>query len=263
MPFTLSHAAAVLPALRIDPAGAARGRGPLLAAGLVAGSLAPDVPLFVDSLLPGSERFGRLTHRPIGVLTVDPLIAAALAAGWAVVREPVIALLPHRVRDDAARLLGVGAPRPAAAGWFWVSAVTGAASHVAWDAFTHRGRWGVRRFPALDREVRGVPLHHWAQYGSSVVGLAALAGWSRSARRQGPPPTAASAPAAPTAPERRLGVGMLAAGAVVGGAARCLRDRPRGMSSVIASVSFGAGAALSLAAGAYAGVLRLRRRTAV
>ena len=39
MPFTLSHAAAVLPAVRAD----GTGRGPLVPAVLVAGSFAPDM----------------------------------------------------------------------------------------------------------------------------------------------------------------------------------------------------------------------------
>jgi Domain of unknown function (DUF4184) len=271
MPFTLSHAAAVLPALRTDGTGTARGRGPLLAAGLVAGSLAPDVPSFADSLLPGADRLGRLTHHPVGVLTLDPLIAAALAAGWIAVRGPVTALLPPGVRDRAARLLDAGpagpgaagsAPAASAAGWWWASAAAGAATHVAWDAFTHRGRWGVRRFPALDRRVGGVPLHHWAQYGSSVAGLAALARWTSTALRTAPPaPPGPPAVLPLTAPQRRLCTAALTASAVAGGAHRWLRDRPDGLTGLIAAASFGGGAALTLATAAYAGAVHARSRT--
>lgn len=259
MPFTFSHAAAVLPALRTDRSGAVRGRGPLLAAGLVAGSLAPDVPFFLDSVLPGTYGLGRLAHRPTGVLTLDPLIAAALAGGWVAVRGPVTALLPPGVQGEAARLLGLVRPVPAGAGWFWASAAAGAASHVAWDAFTHAGRWGVRRLPVLDREVGGVPLHHWAQYGSSAVGLAVLARWSATALRRAPhvPPPASVPPL--TARQRRLATGALAACTVAGAVLRCRRDRPSDGSALIAAATFGAGAALSLATAAYAGVLRVRR----
>ncbi len=257
MPFTLSHVAAVLPVLRTDRAGAVRGRGALSAAGLVAGSLAPDVPFFVASLVPGSHRIGMAAHRPAGVLFVDPLLAAALAGGWWLVRDPLLGLLPERSRGAAARLAGAGAAERPGVGWFLGSAVVGAASHVGWDAFTHRGRWGVRCFPVLDRRMAGVPLHHWAQYGSSVAGLAVLGCATRVAARHAPrvAPRAAAVPAAGRA-ARVAGTVSLAAGTVGVGLARLRRDRPRGVSRTIASVSFGAGAGLALGAVAYAGARR-------
>ncbi|PWI43481.1 DUF4184 family protein [Streptomyces sp. ICBB 8177] len=261
MPFTFSHPAAVLPALRATGDGTVGGRGLFTVAGLVAGSLAPDVPFFLDSVLPGTYGFGRITHRPAGVPTLDPLIAAALAGGWAAARAPLAALLP-----PGTRLLPGTLPLPHAgrgpgsdAARFWLSATVGAATHVGWDAFTHGGRWGVRRFPVLRREVAGVPLHHWAQYGSSAAGLAALAVWSRRALRDAPRQTEA----ARTAGRRGTGVGArrvavagLAGCAAAGAVLRCARDRPRGLSSLIASATFGAGAATAVAAGAYAGGVR-------
>ncbi|OEV34905.1 hypothetical protein HS99_0034890 [Kitasatospora aureofaciens] len=77
MPFTLSHPAAVLPLLR-----AAGERGPLVASALVAGSMAPDVPFFAESLLPGVYGRGGLTHAWWAVPTLDVAIAGALVAGW-------------------------------------------------------------------------------------------------------------------------------------------------------------------------------------
>ncbi|MEU1627147.1 DUF4184 family protein [Streptomyces sp. NPDC020096] len=261
MPFTFSHPAAVLPLLRADESGAVRGRGRLLAAGLVAGSLAPDVPFFLDSVIPGTYQYGRIAHRLAGAAALDPLLAAGLVGGWVAVRGPLTGLLPPRVSGRAARLLGV-APVEAAlptardAGWFWVSAVTGAATHLGWDAFTHHGRGGVRLLPVLNRTVGGVPLHHWAQYASSAAGLAALGLWTARELRRAPrvPPP----PAVPqlTARGRRTGAWALAASAVTGAALRCLRDRPRGSSSLIASATFGAGAGLALAAPAFAAVVR-------
>ncbi|MFJ8045262.1 DUF4184 family protein [Kitasatospora sp. NPDC096147] len=147
MPFTFSHPAAVLPLL---------GRGPWVAAGLVAGAMAPDVPFFADSVLRGSYRYGGLTHRWWAVPTVDVAIAGAAALWWyGLVR-------PERR----------GELRP---GWFAVSAAVGAGSHVVWDAFTHQGRCGVRALPVLNRRVVGVPLYTALQYGTSLLGLAALA----------------------------------------------------------------------------------------
>ncbi|WP_030262084.1 DUF4184 family protein [Streptomyces sp. NRRL B-24484] len=175
MPFTLSHPAAVLPLIVRG-----RGRGPLVAAALVAGSTAPDVPYFADSVVPGTFGLGTVTHAWWGVPTVDVLVAAALVGLWELLlREPLPALLPARW---AARL-PAGAPRRSGGAlrrtwWFAVSAALGAATHVGWDGFTHPGRFGVRLFPVLDRPVlAGRPLHAVLQYGTSAVALAVLAWW--------------------------------------------------------------------------------------
>lgn len=58
MPFTLSHAAAVLPGIRRN----GTSRGPLLASALVAGSFAPDMTYYADSAIPGAMEFGQVTH---------------------------------------------------------------------------------------------------------------------------------------------------------------------------------------------------------
>ncbi len=259
MPFTFSHVAAVLPALRRDATGAVRGRGPLLAGALVTGSLAPDVPFFVDSVVQGTHRFGRTAHRSAAVALLDPLLAAALAAGWTAVRAPVRELLPPRWRGGGAGL-PVTADRPsgpAGAARFWLSAACGAATHLAWDAFTHQGRWGVRRYPLLERRLGGAPLYLWVQYASSAVGLLAVGAWTvRTAppRTQLPP-----APPGLPAPVRYAVLTALTTAAATGGAARCRRDRPRDLSSAISSATFGAGAGLALATLAYAAALRACR----
>jgi hypothetical protein len=263
MPFTFSHPAAVLPLLRTDASGTVRGRGPLLAAGLVAGSLAPDVPFFLDTLVPGTGQNGRATHALAGAVALDPLLAAGLAGGWCAVRGPLTALLPAGLGGRAALLLGVApggvrVPTVRVAGWFWVSAATGAATHLVWDAFTHQGRGGVRLLPVLGRTVCGVPLYHWAQYAGSAAGLAALGLCTARELRRAPcvPP-----PAVPplTVRGRRAGGWALAVGAVAGAALRCRRDRPRDVASLIASATFGAGAGLALATAAFTAVVRAGR----
>ncbi len=50
----------------------------------------------------------------------------------------------------------------------------GATTHVVWDAFTHKGRWGVDLFPALrnvvlDSEQRPVRWYALIQHGSSII----------------------------------------------------------------------------------------------
>ncbi|MFI7094548.1 DUF4184 family protein [Streptomyces lydicus] len=188
MPFTLSHVAAVLPAVRRT--GAAR--GPLVASGLVAGSLAPDMTYYADSVVPGGMEFGAVTHSLRGVLTVDVLVTVALVGGWLLLREPVLALLPAAWRG---RVYGLARGRPwqprsvsefgALAGRFVLSAVLGAATHVVWDAFTHPGRWGTRLVPGLGGTAGGLPVSTYLQYGTSVVASVAMVWFLWSALRRG------------------------------------------------------------------------------
>lgn len=105
MPFTLSHAAAVLPLVR----GSGAARPPFIASAPVAGSFAPDVPYFADTYIRGTFGFGTVTHGLPGAVTVDVLISAALVGGgWLLVREPLVALL----YAAAARALTPSDPDP-------------------------------------------------------------------------------------------------------------------------------------------------------
>jgi hypothetical protein len=264
MPFTLSHAMAVLPGLRQGRDGMVRGRGPLIASALVAGSFAPDAPYFADSLVHGVFRHGETTHGALGVVLADPLIAAGLAGGWFVMRGPLTALLPHRWQGPVGTVLGCdGSVRPTVrtAAWFWASATAGAATHVGWDAFTHHGRWGVRLLPFLDQDVHGWPLHKWAQYGSSAVGLAVLGVCAvravRAVPREAPPPRRVPRLSRRA---RRAAVAGLAAGAAAGAALRCRwwwHAHPGApLADVVPTSLFGAGAGLPVAALAYALLVR-------
>ncbi|MFJ7177840.1 DUF4184 family protein [Streptomyces massasporeus] len=186
MPFTLSHAAAVLPAVRID----GTGRGLLVPAVLVAGSFAPDMTYYAASVLSGAMEFGDVTHSVPGVFTVDVLIAWALVGLWLLMREPLVALLPRVRQGRVAVLLRCGAPRARVraslvARWY-ASAVLGALTHVVWDAFTHLDRWGMRLFPVLGREVAGSPLYWYLQYGGSAVAAVVIAVFVARALRRAP-----------------------------------------------------------------------------
>lgn len=174
MPFTLSHAAAVLPGLRRD----GTARGPLVASALVAGSFAPDMTYFAATAFPGAMVLGDVTHSPVGIVTADVGIAAVLVALWLTVREPLVALLPARRRGPVYGLLRgrVWSERHPAvlAGWFTLSAVLGATTHVVWDSFTHLDRWGTRAVPFLGDVVAGFPVYLYAQYGGSALALGLL-----------------------------------------------------------------------------------------
>ncbi|MEU6142271.1 DUF4184 family protein [Streptomyces sp. NPDC047081] len=193
MPFTLSHAAAVLPAVRTD----GTGRGRLVPAMLVAGSFAPDMTYYAASVVPGAMDFGEVTHSFPGVFTVDVVVAWALVGLWLLLREPLLALLPRTWQARPAALVHSGRPRarvkPSLLARWYISAALGALTHVVWDAFTHHDRWGVRLFPVLGEDFGGSPLFWYAQYGSSVVAAVLIVvwvGWALRGRVQVPAPVA-------------------------------------------------------------------------
>ncbi|MCX4633747.1 DUF4184 family protein [Streptomyces sp. RPA4-5] len=273
MPFTLSHAAAVLPAIRRN--GAAR--GPLVASALVAGSFAPDMTYYADSLVPGGMAFGDFTHSLPGVLTVDVLVTAALVGGWLLVREPLTALVPRAWRGTVHTFVRGRSWRPqgprelaALVGWFVVSAVLGAVTHVVWDAFTHPGRWGTRLVPVLDQVVGGLPLYTYVQYGTSALALVAMStfAWPILRRRDGDGAAGAAVPVAVpdlTVRLRLLLTALLALCVAAGAGHRVLRARAVFGPEVSAlnylpTALFGAGAGLVLGLPLYGVAVRLVHR---
>jgi hypothetical protein len=127
VPFTLAHPAAVLPLLRRPTS------PPLVPSALVAGSLAPDVPYFLQNLdvrLSAQDWYHPFfnateSHSWPGLLRVTLPLAVALLGIWLVVRSPVL------------EAVGIDPP----AGWGPVltllcavpSALLGVMTHVAWD----------------------------------------------------------------------------------------------------------------------------------
>lgn len=161
MPFTLAHPAAVLPLHRLG----------LPVAAVVAGSMVPDLPLFVPSPI----GYGG-THSLIGLVTVDMVVGVVAVAAWfLVLRDPLVdcapALvrrrLPARVRYSRRQCLLTP-----------VGVVVGAATHVLWDGFTHPGRWGVRHIGWLGEQHGLWRGHEWAQYVSGVGGLLVVGAWA-------------------------------------------------------------------------------------
>ncbi|WP_438315194.1 DUF4184 family protein [Streptomyces sp. HUAS TT3] len=276
MPFTLSHAAAVLPAVRRT----GRARGPLVASALVLGSFAPDTFYFADAVVGGVMRYGAFTHSLPGVLTADAVLTAVLAACWLLLREPLVALLP-RARQGRVHALvrgeewrggpngrgGPGARRPAAlALWFYLSAVLGSLTHVVWDSFTHLDRWGTNALPRLGEPLAfGYPLYTYLQYGSSAVAAGGLLWFAVTAvRRTSDRPAPAAVPTLSRA--EALGSAALVAGCTaVGVTTRVLRfftfyDRIRSPLDIVPTVCFGAGAGLAVGLLLYAALVRLRHR---
>ncbi|WP_051722785.1 DUF4184 family protein [Streptomyces albus] len=264
MPFTLSHAAAVLPAIRRT----GRARGPLVASALVAGSFAPDLTYFADSVLPGAMAFGEVTHSPLGVLTVDTLLGVLLVGCWLFLRDPLVGLVPPGPRGRVYGLLRGrpwrGRPVPSLVLWFWVSAALGATTHVVWDAFTHADRWGVRLLPVLGEMTAGLPLYYYAQYGGSALALAGLAVFLVSAVRRSPDTELPVSVPRPEASGRLLAVALLGLCAAVGAVHRCVRQNAAtgwdyNLVNYTPTAMFGAGAGLAAGLAVYAAAVRARR----
>ncbi len=160
MPFTPAHAAAVIPL----------GRSGLPMSALVAGTMVPDLAMFV----PGRLDY-ELTHSAWGIVTVDVLLALAAVWLWfAVVREPYADVVPW-VRDRVPATASLTRRQ-------WVlaplAAAVGALTHVVWDSATHRGRWIVLRVEWLQDEYAGLLGLQWAQYVSGVLGVAVVVGYT-------------------------------------------------------------------------------------
>jgi hypothetical protein len=178
VPFTPAHAVVALPFVRT----------PLLPAAIAIGAMTPDLPLF----LAGTPLTYQVTHTNV---VVSGIVALLLLVGWYALLRPAVrelspAWLGRRLPpewDATGRdaWTSVRRQRPGARAAVWrsgnvfavlvaASLVLGVVSHIAWDAFTHEGRWGLSMFPALGREWGPLPGYKWLQYGSSVVGLGGL-----------------------------------------------------------------------------------------
>ncbi|MET7684922.1 DUF4184 family protein [Streptomyces sp. NPDC005423] len=249
MPFTLSHAAAVLPAVRGDGSG----RGGLVPAVLVAGSFAPDLTYFAASVVPGGMEFGDVTHSVPGVFTVDVLLSWALVGLWLSARAPLVALLPRARQGRVAALLRCGTPRARAtrsrAARWYLSAAAGSLTHVVWDAFTHHDRWGVRLFPALGDEVAGAPVFRLLQYGTSALGALLLTAFTAGALRRIPAGEPVGVPALSVRDRWRAGAvigGCVVAGAVERASQWWASSGPTAKAwELVPTVCFGAGAGLA------------------
>lgn len=173
MPFTVSHAAAVLPLHHFS-----KHQLPLTA--LMVGSMAPDFGYFFSH-----DVSRQLTHSFAG------LFIFALPAGlfvWlfyvAFLEKATITLLSDRWHTRFAHTDAITLSLIARAS---VAIILGAITHLLWDAFTHRGTFATDAFPALLGPTPGIgwmPWYHFLHGLSSVVGLGLLAAWARNLHRQ-------------------------------------------------------------------------------
>ncbi|GAB2560560.1 DUF4184 family protein [Nocardia heshunensis] len=165
MPFTLAHPAAVLPLRRT-----------LWFPGLVAGSIAPDVPYYVPVWVDGE-----FTHSLLG-LPADMLLGAILLAiAWAL-RRSVSGMLGKTITMTRPTVLGAAA-----------ALLIGAVTHLAWDAFTHTDGAVVQNWEPMRESVIGPHrVYNVIGYISSIGGMLLLAcylvAWYRRAATIAPDP---------------------------------------------------------------------------
>jgi hypothetical protein len=169
MPFTISHAAVVLPFSRL----LARWR--VLSAAVI-GAMVPDFRVFVP------WRVGRLeTHSAMALFTF--CLPVGMITYWLfqrLIKTPVLEVLPE---GPYARWRQFGSPADIRSVSQWLLAtggvLAGALTHLVWDAFTHPGGRGVRMFPLLDDPIEFVGTRHRDAYYvlqdlSSLIGLAVV-----------------------------------------------------------------------------------------
>jgi hypothetical protein len=173
VPFTVSHVAAVLPAYR------SLSRAHLFTAAVI-GSMVPDFGM----LLPGYS-FRWQTHSLLALWTFClPMGLAAYALTLLLIKPAVLEVAPDgayarlRAAEAAHRSPSLNSPRA----WVYAALVIllSAITHLVWDEFTHENARAVRMFPVLGAygpELDGHSLHiwRWLQYGSSALGLIAVA----------------------------------------------------------------------------------------
>lgn len=167
MPFTLSHPVAILPfRKRLPPAA------------LAVGAMVPDLPYYAP--LPFSPTF---THSWLGTVLVDlPVGLVVLALFHFVLRPPLTALAPQGLR---ARLPDRAPSQRALL--VTAALLTGAATHLVWDSFTHVDGFFVLHWPVMRTSVVGVHrVFNVVMYVSSLGGLAVLAGWFAAWYRRAP-----------------------------------------------------------------------------
>ncbi len=182
MPFTASHIAAVVP---LYPG---LGRFRILSA-LAIGSMSPDLHYFLPIDI------GRVsTHGAWGLVWFClPMGVATYLLYHLLVKHAVFALLPAWIAARVNRIAGEPHTLPTARCIDVLGAIAiGAGTHIVWDAFTHRGGWGVALFPTLRGyvvSVQGLDLYVYSllQHASSGIGLALIVWWAwRWLRRASP-----------------------------------------------------------------------------
>lgn len=172
MPFTLAHPIAVFPLRRI------LGRDTPVSA-LVIGSMAPDIAYFIPV---GMER--DFSHSLVGLFCFClPAGVMTYVLYQILLKHPMVALLPAPWRLRAAHLLHPPTTHSIRRSVLVVLGVlAGAATHLAWDSFTHVDGAPVLAMPWLQTHLFNlgnypIQAYRILQYVSSGLGMLATLAW--------------------------------------------------------------------------------------
>jgi hypothetical protein len=172
MPYTISHAAVVLPFSR------SLARRRLLSA-VIIGAMVPDFGLFFPWRVPRFE-----THTFVALFAF--CLPVGLTTYWIfqyLIKTPLLEMLP---KGPYARWLPFSSRADIANIRQWLLAacgiLAGAVTHLCWDAFTHENARGVRMIPWLEEPIVEIGNHHVAvvrllQDASSLIGLFVVLGF--------------------------------------------------------------------------------------
>jgi hypothetical protein len=172
MPFTLSHAAAVIPLRN-------RFGKVLPLSALLIGSFSPDFRYFIPGV-----RIRLFSHSLEGLfLFCLPLSLFALWVFHSLVKEPLFHLLPKSLQSRIdPKILHYSFFQLRRILVIVIAILIGAFTHIVWDSFTHDNGWAVERWPVLYRMVYHFPSYDirvfkLLQYLSTVFGLLAVCYW--------------------------------------------------------------------------------------
>lgn len=185
MPFTVSHAAAVIPLRKIF-------QFSLPLSALIVGSFSPDFRYFIPFL-----RLQIVSHSLQGIfLFCLPLSVLVLFLFHKIVKEPLYHLLPitvqRRIEPETLQFSFLPLKNFIA---IIVAIILGAITHIIWDSFTHEHGGAVERWQILYTIVfylfgSDIRLYKVLQHVSTFVGLALLAYWFMKWFRSQPIPQA-------------------------------------------------------------------------
>ncbi len=168
MPFTVSHAAAVL---------GIRSRY-LSASALVIGAMIPDLPLFAPVGV-GVD----LTHTALASVTVNLALGFAVFVIWhGFFARPADWFAPSAIRRRLSWQQQPGLRRrlnsPLQVAGVLASLLIGQATHFCLDLFTHSDTVVTAHVAVFNDVVAGAPVYFWAQIVLSVLGLVLIAIWA-------------------------------------------------------------------------------------
>jgi len=165
MPFTFSHPAIVLPLTYLSNKW-------ISMTGLVIGSLTPDFEYFFRMRIKSNY-----SHAIDGLFWFDLPLGILLAFIFHnIVRDSLINNLPTILNSRFSVFTNFDWNGHFRRNWFVVtiSILSGAASHIFWDSFTHDHGYFVQNIPALQKSVdllgRQIPILKILQHSSTLLG---------------------------------------------------------------------------------------------